>query len=758
MRRLGLLLLSFLVTLGLAATQARATVVDMSAVGQTSVQFDSSDTSGYYGVALVPNTRTAPNTTTEALAAAHVPYVVSGAKCDDPALTSDLTLPDDGICYHGGPVMHDTEVFALTWDPLRRYWSGTRDYVEQFLRDVAEGSGTLSSPYAVTTQYRNATGVPAGKAYKYGGGCVDYGNPNHVSNRNTTCLFPSSTQTGPGNNYPAPASQCPPAGQSYTYSSPDGSGFTFNDQCITDAQIRTEVRAIVSQMHLASRTQPGYQPEVVLPVPPRVEVCLDKAGTLCSANGSTTPPLPQATVTPVQVGGVPPGIYRVEIAYATGGSDQSLASAPATVALTENSNIVISSPGVPEGSSVSGWYVYLTQAGGTTYSLQQALGSPVSINDSYTVSGTPNSAGPAPPPLPFFCSYHSQVQVGGTDWAYVVQPWTVMTQCDEPDSPSIPQNPPPAVLSTDAGIRLVSPLSQAQLAATVNPQLNGWFNGLTGSEINDNGGCVPLGDGLDSVTVGKSSQNPYLLQHEFNNAGVMESDPFTYFGCAPDVILSPSFVVPSQIDQGEVVSFDGSTTASTLIVPNAGYHWSFGDGSSAVGPSVVHSFAKAGYYHVKLTVTDRGGNVRSLTQTVEVLQSDGQPPPKKSGGGGGHHGGSPQFKVHLQLLPQSLNEVLHSGLEVRVSSNQNADGFATLSIPQSAAKKAHIHGNRTSFGVVVGRGTVSGIKDGSVTLRVRVSSSTASQLSHLSYLSLTLRLVLTGKSGAHDTVQATGSY
>lgn len=736
---------------------ALAVVVDMNAPGQTSVQFDNSARGGYYGLALVPSTRTAPNTTKEALAAAHVPYVASGAKCDDPALTPDLTLPDDGICYHGGPVMHDTEVFALTWDPLRRYWSGTRDYVEQFLRDVADGSGTLTSPYAVTTQYRNAAGASAGKAYKYGGGCIDYGNPNHVSNRNTTCSFPTSTQTGPGNNYPAPASQCPPAGQSYTYASPDGSGFTANDQCITDTQVRAEVKAIVGQMHLASHTQPGYQPEVVLPVPPRVEVCLNAAGSLCSANGSVTPPAPQVTTTPVQVGGVPMGTYQVEIAYATGANSQSLASTPATVTLTQNSNVMISSPPLPQDGAVNGWYVYLTQAGGATYSLQQSLGSPLLINTDYTLSGTPSSSGPAPPPLPFFCSYHSQVRVGGTNWAYVVQPWTVMTQCDEPDSPIIPQNPPPDVLSKDAGIRLVSPLSQAQLAATVDPQLNGWFNGLDGLEINDNGGCVPLADGLDSVTVGTSSQNPYLLQHEFNNAGVMESDPFTYFGCAPGVILSPSFIVPSPIDQGEVVSFDGSTTSSTLIVPNADYVWNFGDHTSATGPSVVHRFAKAGYYHVTLTVTDRGGNVRSITQTVEVLQSDGQPPSKGSHpGGGGHH--SSGFKVHLQLLPQSLKDVLHDGLEVRVSSNEPANGFATLSIPQSAAKKAHIHGNRTSFGVVVGRGTVSGIKDGTGGLRVRISSATASQLSHLGYLSLTLRLALVDKSGTHLSVQATGRY
>jgi hypothetical protein len=644
MRRFALTSLALMITLITAlalSASAGAVVVDVNALGSaTPVHFNASDQSGYYGVALVP-TSNARST----LATAKIPTVQSSS-CSDPWLSSDLALAPTGLCYHhGGSVIHRNETFALTWDAQRRYWSGTRSYVEQFLRDVADGSGTLSSPYALTSQYRDAGGRAENNS-RYGGGCIDYGNPNDVSNKNTTCIFGSAVQTGPGNPYPASA--CPSTDDQVTG---DGSLAMFGSNvpaqggggCLTDAQLRTELTAIVGHMGIIGHTQSGYTPLVVVLIPSRVEVCLDSAGTLCSANSD----------------------------------------APAR-----------------------------------------------------------------------FCSYHSHITVDSHEVDYVVQPWTALTQCDEPDVPSIPPFPPPEVLSRNVGMRLVSPLSQGELAAITNPDLNSWF-AEDGSEINDNGGCVPQSHGLDSVTVGSSSQNPYLLQREYNNGASIESDPFTYFGCAPNVILIPSFVVPSPIDQGEVVSFDGSDTESTLVVPNADYRWSFGDSSTGDGPSVVHTFARAGYYRVKLTVTDRGGNVRSVTQTVEVMQTDGQPPASNSGGG--HHGSS-KFQVHLQLLPQSLKDVLHKGLEMRVRSNENADGFATLSIPRSAAKKAHVHGNRTPFGVVVGRGTISGIKDGTVSLRVRVSSSTASQLSHLAYLSLTLRLALVGKSGAHVTVQATGRY
>ncbi len=51
-------------------------------------------------------------------------------------------MPERSLCYQGGAVMHKNETFALTWDPQRTYWSGTRGYVEQYLRDVADGSGS----------------------------------------------------------------------------------------------------------------------------------------------------------------------------------------------------------------------------------------------------------------------------------------------------------------------------------------------------------------------------------------------------------------------------------------------------------------------------------------------------------------------------------------------------------------------------------------------------------------------------------------
>jgi hypothetical protein len=743
MRRRLLLALPLVASLAFAGG-ARAVVVDMNAVGQTTVAYDQADQSGYFGVALVPGSCGGLSGTTPcgALAARKVPTVSSSAPCLDPALSSDLwlfgqtdRLPDGALCYHGGAVMHRDETFALTWDaPLpngavHNYWSGTRGYLEQFLKDVASASGTLGSPYAITTQYTDGGGR-AENSSLYGGGCIDYG-----AGGGSTCEFPTSASAG----HNLPAGGCTPTGDSFTYIHT----VTPNSVCLTDAQLRAEVATMASQTGMVGRTQPGYSPEVVLLTPPGVEVCLDQAGRMCSVNGNVTPPAPAVT-TSATGGKLAAGTYTIEVTYVLGGGE-SLASAPTTVTTTSaTSTITITSP--PPASGVTGWYAYVTQPNSTTLARQQAAGSPTPIGSSFTLS-TPPVSGSAPPLAPLFCSYHSQLEVGGTEVAYVVQPWTAMTACDEPDAPVPGQSVTPQQLATDVGAQLVSPLSQSQIASIVDPGLNGWF-ALDGAEINDNGGCVPV-TGADSVTIGAGS---YLLQREFNNGGAIVSDPSTYFGCAPGVILDPAFVVPSSVAQGDIVQFDGSATASTLLVPSGDYRWSFGDGATATGPSVEHAYAQGGSYTVTLTVTDRGGNTAVLRQVIQVLGPNGLPVPPSSSSG------SPAgLAVRVQLLPQGLGAVLRHGVALRVTSNEAANGFVTISISRRAARRAGFRTGRLPF-VVIARGTVSGIRDGRMMMRLRMSGAAVQKLHRLRHVTLTIRLALRDAAGRRVAVDVAGNY
>jgi len=616
MRRYSLIVLMFVVSL-LTASSAQAVVVN--------------DAGTTAGVALVPGTSLPSGVTATG----------SSGPCSDPWLSGDFGGPimaAGGLCYHGGSVMHRNETFALSWDPQRVYWATTRGYVETFLHDVAAGSGTLTSPFAVSPQYQDAGGRVANDS-RFGGGCVDFGGTGGA-----TCKFGSSNGSGAGNDYPT--SGCPTTGTSWIFTGPTGFGANF--ACLTDAQIQTELNDVISETGILGHTQPGYTPVVTLLTPPGVETCLDSSGTLCSANSAA--------------------------------------------------------------------------------------------------SGT-------------FCSYHSQVNVGGTEVAYVVQPWTPYTGCDEPNLPVLPKNPTPQQVSEDAGVRLVSPLSGGTIASMVNPGLNGW-SALDGSETTDNGGCGPAGKDADTVNVGGDT---YVLQREYNNAGALAFEPNTYFGCAPSVFLVPKFVVPSAVNTGDTVELDGSTTASTLLAPKANYQWQFGDGTSGVGPSVEHIYGAGGTFTVTLTVTDRGGNVQTLTQPIQVLGPTGQPVTPSnspsSGSSSSSGGGNSGLVVHLQLMPQGLRGMLRSGVAVVVRSNEPAAGLVYVSISRRTAKRLHIKTGHSPQ-VTIGRGTVSGIKAGSqgLHLHLHLSRTMAAKLKRLGHVTLTIRLALVDSGAHHDAVDAAARY
>ncbi len=161
----------------------------------------------------------------------------------------------------------------------------------------------------------------------------------------------------------------------------------------------------------------------------------------------------------------------------------------------------------------------------------------------------------------------------------MVQPWTASTACDEPDAPGVGASLTPSELATDVEARLVSPLSQTQIGSIVNPGLNAWF-GLDGFEINDHGCCSPPRSG--------HRQGRERLLHPPARVQQCRADgerPQYLRRLRAERDLVSTFVVPNAVNQGDEVQFDGSTTASTLIVPNSGYRWNFGDGTTATDPA-----------------------------------------------------------------------------------------------------------------------------------------------------------------------------
>jgi PKD repeat protein len=82
---------------------------------------------------------------------------------------------------------------------------------------------------------------------------------------------------------------------------------------------------------------------------------------------------------------------------------------------------------------------------------------------------------------------------------------------------------------------------------------------------------------------------------------------------------------------GEDVSFSASGS-SDLDGGIVSYHWDFGDGNTADGITVLHSYFQAGYYVVTLTITDDEGATAIERLNMDV-RSPVTPNPPPSGGG-----------------------------------------------------------------------------------------------------------------------------
>lgn len=89
------------------------------------------------------------------------------------------------------------------------------------------------------------------------------------------------------------------------------------------------------------------------------------------------------------------GTYQVKVTYVDA-AGETLASASASQVTTgSTSTLTVTSPSALTGAT--GWYAYVTQAGGSTYTRQQTAGSPTAIGTGLTLTAPPTSSGANPP-------------------------------------------------------------------------------------------------------------------------------------------------------------------------------------------------------------------------------------------------------------------------------------------------------------------------------------------------------------------------
>jgi hypothetical protein len=159
------------------------------------------------------------------------------------ATPKGFTVPsgEPPLVWHGGPVMHSQEAYAIFWAPSGfSFPTGYKEAIEGFLKNVAADSGQSSNVYSVSAQYTDGTGH-ASYIDSFGGAVTD------------TTAYPTS-------------GTCP------TYSGAES--FT---ACITDAKLETEVDSVVA----AQGWPTGLGAEYYVVLPPHAGSCFEVAGKQC---------------------------------------------------------------------------------------------------------------------------------------------------------------------------------------------------------------------------------------------------------------------------------------------------------------------------------------------------------------------------------------------------------------------------------------------------------------------------------------------
>jgi len=148
---------------------------------------------------------------------------------------------------------------------------------------------------------------------------------------------------------------------------------------------------------------------------------------------------------------------------------------------------------------------------------------------------------------------------------------------------------------------------------------NSWDNGTEGNYWSDYTGTDGAGDGIgdvpySSISGGAGAKDNYPLITRVNEPPIAD---FTYSPEDPFV--------------DETITFDASnSTDPDGMITN--YEWDFGDGNitNTADEMITHSYSSAGDYDVILTVTDNGGAIDSMSETITIttfrgdLNSDGE--------------------------------------------------------------------------------------------------------------------------------------
>ncbi|MGA2320352.1 MAG: hypothetical protein ABSG95_06375 [Solirubrobacteraceae bacterium] len=617
-----------------------------------------------------------------------------------------IASPESALSYGAGPVVHSEANYLLFWAPQTprtgeypqgAYSGESERIIEEFFRNAASESGATTNVFAVATQYREGpTGLAPAYSSSFRGAYTD------------SDPFPTE-----GN--------C--AGESISGGS----------ICLTTSQIRHELADYIAANSLPSGLNPqGAEertPIYFVFTPPGVDVCAGEAG----AHAYCSEPKSASELSEKQICS-----YHSFIPAEAGHQTILYAVLPWSAG---NYGTVDASPKI-SGSGCQD----------DTSSLQE-----------------PNQIG------------------GGPDGEF------------------------------NAGLAdvIVNQAADEQIATVTDPQFDGWHD-TTGDkdEVPDkcrNDFPLKVAAGLPGTEAEAGFNQEifggdYYINDEFDQAALSEHYPGV--PCINRDNIVPGFTAQANVSNKRLITFNA--TESDIDLGVAKYHWSFGDettaevdcgartptngsspeecdSSSGTGnpnpvASVVHEYAYGGPHEVKLTVTDDGGNTGSYVASVDVsgpLPPPPAPPAEEKGSpststqGGGGTSSSPSSlsssagtakppvapRATQAVLSRSLSSVLHSGLLVRYSVDEQVAGRFEVLLATSVARRIGLHGpSATGFAqgtapqTVIAKAILVTTKGGASTYKIEFSKTTAARLRRLGKVSLMLRLVLRNSSTGSTTI------
>jgi len=163
---------------------------------------------------------------------------------------------------------------------------------------------------------------------------------------------------------------------------------------------------------------------------------------------------------------------------------------------------------------------------------------------------------------------------------------------------------------------------EASDEVTVNATVSGDIDAVTADLASFDAGTVTLtadadGDYTATATVGSDATDGDQTATVTASDGEGNTDSATTGALTVDTEnLSVSLNETKTVDAGESATFSPASVSGAT--GDVTYDWAFGDGDTATGETVTHTYADNGTYTVEVTATDEAGDTASDTMTVSV--------------------------------------------------------------------------------------------------------------------------------------------